>query len=221
MKKTINNCRLNDLAYNFAQNQDQWAFSQLFLELKSLITNRARNSYQRAQRTGVNIPLEDFISQFNQGLFQATMGYDIELGDFLPRYYANVRLKEADVWRSYETRGKIQPDRKYEKARLLTFSLDKPAGKDDLDEASSTLLELVQSPSAEDHYFEREHSRTLVSEFSKLNKRYASVVQLLDHGYPLKEIASLMGETTYNSKVRKLVQRTKVKFGEYLHSRIY
>ncbi|OMF30080.1 hypothetical protein BK133_17085 [Paenibacillus sp. FSL H8-0548] len=192
----------------------------MFLELKSLIINRARSSCQRAQRTGLNIPLEDFVSFFSQGLFQATKGYDNKLGNFLPRYHSYLKLREADVWRCYETRGNNQSDRKYEKARLLTFSLDQPAGNDDSDETRFTLLDIVPTPSAEDSYMESEQSRTLIMEFSKLNKRYALIVELLDNGHPLKEIALLMGESSYNSKVRKLVQRTKIKFSEYLNSRI-
>lgn len=124
------------------------------------------------------------------------------------------------MWRCYETRGNNQSDRKYEKARLLTFSLDQPAGNDDSDETRFTLLDIVPTPSAEDSYMESEQSRTLIMEFSKLNKRYALIVELLDNGHPLKEIALLMGESSYNSKVRKLVQRTKIKFSEYLNSRI-
>lgn len=219
MNRSIDHCHINDLAYYYAQTKDQWAFSQLYSELRPLILVRAERACQRAQRTGVSIPIEDFISFFNQGLFQATKEYDIKLGNFLPRYFTNLKLREADVWRCYETRGKIDNDRKYEKARLLSIPLDKPV-KGESEETAVTLLELIQGPSAEDCYLEKEQSKTLILEFSLQNKKYASVVKLLDRGYQLQEIASIMGESSYNAKMRKLVQRTKIKFREYLETRI-
>lgn len=219
IKRSTDHCHINDLAYRFAQTNDQWAFSQLYKEVRPLILIRAEKAYQRAQRKGVCIPIEDFISFFNQGLFQASKGYDIKLGDFLSRYYTNLRLREADVWRCYETRGKIENERKYEKARLLSFSLDKSVSEVS-GETVVTLLDLVPCPSAEDCYFERELPKNLILEFSQMNNRYASIVLLLDRGYQLQEIASLMGESSYNAKMRKLVQRTRTKFGKFLKSRI-
>jgi len=216
MTNKFNQSLINELAYKFANSRCQSSFSQLYHELHPLIITLAERAHKRAAVTGLNIPKEDFISFFNQGLFMATSKYDILLGDFLPRFKVNIKMREADVWRLYQTRTKNN-NRKYEKARFL--SLDKTIGH--YDSESTTYLDfLPPSPSAEQEYVEKEHIRWILSDFQRTNKKYATVIQLLLNGLPNHVIATLLNESTYNPKVRKLIQRSRVKFGEYYQSQI-
>ncbi|GKU76580.1 hypothetical protein [Paenibacillus sp. L3-i20] len=219
MECNINGVHINKLAFDFAQNQNQGAFSQLYRELYPFILVKADRACQRAIRTGVNIPREDFISFFSQGLFQATSGYDINIGDFMPRYQVNLRLREADAWRCYETRGTKHAERRYEKARFI--SLDTPRsnrGEDTLFSYSDAIMTPV--PSSEQIVMEREHVKGILKEFEIMNRKYAQVIKLIDIGCTMQEIAGQLGENGYNPKMRKLIQRSKQKFAKFLQYQI-
>ncbi|QMV41844.1 hypothetical protein [Cohnella cholangitidis] len=207
--------KINDLAYEFSLTRNQTTFRDLFFEIYPFLHFWAVRSSAKALQWGIYIPQEDFESHFGQALYQSTIGYDLAIGDFMPRFQSYLKLREADVWRSYQTKCNDQ-DRggiRYYKAQL--DSLDRKIAFDD---EGITLGEAVlpHSPSAEQEYFEKIEVQNLLAEFRKVNSRYANVVSLLDRGTSNNELAHALGEGNYNNKVRKLVQRSKAYFLNYI-----
>ncbi|RCX20400.1 hypothetical protein DFP94_103125 [Fontibacillus phaseoli] len=212
----VNEDLVNALASDFANAENQVVFTDLFKEIYPFIQFMAVRANKRASNLGVNIPNEDFESQFAQALYQSVKGYDPTLGNFMPRFQRFMKLRESDAWRLYERKSdeKDKDGRRYDKAQL--DSLDREICGDS--DKRFTLGETVLEPtmSAESEFFEKEDILKIISDFAELNERHAKVVLLLNSGASNSEIAFTFGETEYNSKIRKLVQRTKQSFSKFL-----
>lgn len=148
----VNEDSVNMLAMEYVQTKSPDKFRDLFFEVYSFLHFMAMRASRRAARTSLTIPTEDFESYFGLALYQATLGYESQKGDFIPRYMSFIRLREADVWRSYRTKNskEIEFDGvRYHKAQW--DSLDRKVSED---EDGPLLRDVVlpSSPSAEEAY---------------------------------------------------------------------
>jgi len=214
----LNEETINNLAYEYSRTRDQFVFRDLFFEMYPFLRSRALRAYRKALQRGLHIPSEDFESQFGQALYQSSLGYDYTLGGYLPRLQFFIKLREADVWRSYRTQYMIKSERKTLYLKAQYESLDRNISDDGGDQISLGDVVLPHVPSAESEYLERENVNVFLNEFRKMNSRYASVILLLGMGGSNSDLARAAGEEYYNPKVRKLVQRSKSAFNKYLIS---
>lgn len=212
----INDRLINDLAYNFSRTKSQYIFNILYREVEGFIKMSGKKAYVRAKNYGVHIPLEDFESYYNEALWKSAIDYDEKLGEFMPRLLTNIRRLERNVWRQYETKGgdKDKSGKRYEKAQ--NDSLDRIIDQDSGFTLGEVLLKSTKS--TEQLFFEKESIRKILEDFEKINERYAKVVTLIYFGATNDEIARAFGESEYNAKTRKLVQRAKESFRKFLIS---
>lgn len=215
----VNDVLVNALASDFANTGNQVAFSDLFTEVYPFIKFMAGRAKARALNLGVHIPVEDFESQFAQGLYQAAEDFNQTYGDFMPRFQQFMKRRESDAWRRYERKGdeSDKNGRRYDKAQL--DSLDRKIGSDH--DNRFTLGESVLEPteSAENEFFRKEDIKKILTDFGEVNERHAKIILLLNCGATNDEIAAAFGEGQYNAKIRKLVQRAKESFRRFLLER--
>lgn len=207
------------LAMEYVQTKSPDKFRDLFFEVYSFLHFMAMRASRRAARTSLTIPTEDFESYFGLALYQATLGYESQKGDFIPRYMSFIRLREADVWRSYRTKNskEIEFDGvRYHKAQW--DSLDRKVSED---EDGPLLRDVVlpSSPSAEEAYLELVELRNLREDLRRMNTQHAKIICLIEYGASKKELAQAFGESGYNARVRKMVQRARSSFQRFLTER--
>ncbi|MGV2883309.1 hypothetical protein [Paenibacillus taichungensis] len=205
MQKFCNDI-IDNLASNYAKIGSQLIFNQLYVEVTPLIKSMAMRARTRAINLGVNIPMEDFESQINESLYDASKNYKSEYGHFIPRFHWFVKRQEPIVWRMYETKGcvKDRNGKKYEKAKFDYLECE---------------INFEKVDSAEKVFLEEEEKRTILREFSEKNKNNYKIIVFLQYGLTNKELAVVLNEKDYNAKIRKLVQRAKESFRDFLSLR--
>lgn len=216
MQKFCNDV-IDNLASDYAKTGSQLIFNQLYVEVTPLIKSMAMRARTRAINLGVNIPMEDFESQINESLYEASKNYKSDYGHFIPRFQWFVKRQEPIVWRMYETKGcvKDRNGKKYEKAKFEYLDREINFEKD-----GYTLGQVIEKvDSAEKVFLEKEEKKTILREFNEKNKKKYKIIAFLQYGLTNKEIAVVLGEKDYNAKTRKLVQRAKESFRDFLSLR--
>lgn len=192
----------------------------IFKEMKGYILKSVNNAYKKTAIYGLVIPKEDFESRFMQYLWEAVESFQGDGSTFKNIVVRRFDFAEKHTWRQYKTKGNENDKNgiSYESARLI--SLDRRI--DSATESERTLADISISEvySAEDEYFDQIEVTSIISEFKKVNERYANVIQFISLGYKGADLAIATGEgDSNNPKFRKLVQRSKESFAKYLINR--
>lgn len=217
----LDELEINALAAKYVQTASNDDFYALYVATVKFLRYSAEAATVIARRTGVNIPSEDFESQFTEALWQATKGYDVTIGYFSKRLQFFMKRREVDVWRKYETKGgkSDKSGKRYEKARM--DSLDRPVG-------DGTLSDIVKTvtPSAEEAYFNREalaqleRERAAAKGARKAKKRSNNDNDANEPEFTYTErggkqdVHSLLVKWSVSEIVRKVRERYKREFPE-------
>lgn len=210
----IDNLKINGLATESAKG-NQVAFTELFGELEPIIKAEAQKAKRHAKGSGLyNVPVEDFVSAFNEAIWQSIKGYDEKASHFMQRLRTYMRYREADVWRSYSFQENGETS--YEKAR--GHSLEEPVS--DSEGETTTLGDVVLAEfatrSAEEEIVEVGTILDALEDYRTYKPKYFKVIDLLTNGATNIEIAEAFGENEYNVKIRILVYRAKKDFESFL-----
>ncbi|WP_066640631.1 sigma-70 family RNA polymerase sigma factor [Desulfolucanica intricata] len=198
-----------------AQKDRDYFLSILYEQVKPYIKMEVKKRVSRALETGISIPSEDFESAYNLAFWNAVEGYNGK-SKFIQRLNFFMRRREADVWRMY--RVNLKDNVKYTKARLE--SLDRKIG-DDGQTFADLIFSKIQTNRTDDDFINQICIQELIDNFKKQNKRYKKVIELIYLGFSNNEIARAFGENEYNWKIRKLVQRAKHAFKEFILANPY
>lgn len=208
----IDNGKLDNLALQYNKGVE-FALNNLCCELQSFVKSEAYKAVRRAKNDFLHIPLEDFVSAYNQAIWQAVKGFDGS-SHYIQRLRTFMKFREADVWRQYQFQedGEI----KYDKAR--NAYLDEPMKSDDGE--SETLGDIVlgdfASPSAEEEVLQMTVILEAIEAYKKVKPKYYQVIKLLASEADNDEIAEAFGEPKYNGKIRILVYRSRNDFKKFL-----
>lgn len=194
---------------------------KIFEKMKGYISKSVNNAYMKAKIYGLVIPKEDFESRFMQYLWEAVESFEASGSTFKNIVVRRFDFAEKHTWRQYKTKGNENDKNgiSYESARLV--SLDRRVVSTDT-ENERTLADILlcEVYSAEDEYLDKIEEESIISEFKKVNERYANVIQFMSLGYKGDELAIVTGEADSNNpKFRKLIQRSKESFAKYLTNR--
>lgn len=215
MRVNVNEQRVHVLALEYAKEGGQDYLTDLTEELNPFIMEEVRKAVLRATDTGVFIAAHDFESGYRFAVWEAAKGYNWK-GEFMKRLRFFMKHREADAWRLYETEindDQYKDGKSYDKARL--DSLDKP-----IDDEGNTFADIVyksiNSVSAEMEYFAQADFKDWLDKFGQAySQRYQKVIVLMHLGLTYEEISHAFGESKYNAKMRKLIERTKAAFESY------
>lgn len=195
--------------------------SYIFVEMGEYIRKCVNNAYRKPKNFGLEIPKEDFESRFMQYLWEALESFQIGGSTFKNIVLRRFEFAEKHTWRQYKTKGSDSDKDgiSYESARL--DSLDARLSSSD-SKGLETLAHISnwKTCSAEDEFLDQFEVTSIVNEFAKVNKRYAIIISYMLLGYEGDALAIATGEAdSNNAKVRKLVQRSKVSFRNFLKER--
>lgn len=192
----------------------------LFFTLNDYMITCVRKGVKNAKDYGLEIPKEDFESRVYEYLWNAIEAYEID-GKSTFKNIAINRIKFAEIhtFRQYIHAGsKDDKDGKtYNSARW--DSLDRQVGGSEGEE-SKTMADVVlgDTESAELEYMDNTDEGRIIAGFKDESSRYANVIHFMSKGYDGDALAQITGESdTYDSKMRKLVQRAKKAFAEYMN----
>lgn len=188
--------------------------------MKGYILKSVNNAYMKTAIYGLEIPKEDFESRFMQYLWEAVESFHGDGSTFKNIVVRRFDFAEKHTWRQYRTKGNENDKNgvSYESARLI--SLDRSIDSETESERTLADISLFEVNSAEDEYIDQIEVTSIISEFKKVNERYANVIQFISLGYKGADLAIATGEgDSNNPKFRKLVQRSKESFAKYLTNR--
>lgn len=195
--------------------------SNVFEEMKSYISNCINNAYMKPRNYGLEIPKEDFESRFMQYLWEAVESFQVGGSTFKNIVIRRFDFAEKHTWNQYKTKGnKGDKDGiSYESARL--DSLDRRiTGSEPGRETTLANLLNWKEVSAEEEFLDQLEEASIISEFAKVNERYAKVIRFMALGYEGNALAIATGEADSNNpKFRKLVQRSKESFAKFMNKR--
>ncbi|MGF9977349.1 BacL2 family protein [Viridibacillus arvi] len=195
--------------------------SNIFEAMKSYISKCVNNAYMKPKSYGLEIPKEDFESRFMQYLWEAVEAFQVGGSTFKNIVIRRFDFAEKHTWNQYKTKGnKDDKDGvSYESARL--DSLDRRIGGSE-SERETTLANIFnwKVVSAEEEFLDHVEKASIISEFAKVNKRYANVIRFMALGYEGNDLAIATGEADSNNpKFRKLIQRSKESFAKFMSER--
>ncbi|MEK4488029.1 BacL2 family protein [Psychrobacillus sp. FSL H8-0484] len=194
--------------------------SNIFEEMNGYIGKSVNNAYMKPKKFGLEIPKEDFESRFMQYLWEAVESFQVGGSTFKNIVLRRFEFAEKHTWRQYKTKGN-ESDKNgisYESARL--DSLDKRISGSVEGKATLAQISFWKAISAEDEFLDQIEENTIITEFSKVNERYANIIRYMMLGYEGDALAIVTGEAdSNNAKVRKLVQRSKESFRKFLKFR--
>lgn len=192
----------------------------LFFVLNDYMITCVRKGVKNAKDYGLEIPKEDFESRVYEYLWNAIEAYEID-GKSTFKNIAINRIKFAEIhtFRQYTHAGsKDDKDGKtYNSARW--DSLDRQVGGSEGEE-SNTMADVVleNAASAEHEFLDETDEGRIIAGFKDESSRYANVIHYMSKGYDGDALAQITGESdTYDAKMRKLVQRAKKAFMEYMN----
>ncbi|MEK5071721.1 BacL2 family protein [Sporosarcina sp. FSL K6-1508] len=192
----------------------------IFEKMKGYILTSVNNAYKKTGVYGLEIPKEDFESRFMQYLWEAVESFQSDGSTFKNIVARRFDFAEKHTWRQYKTKGDENDKNgvSYESARLISLDRRIDGGTKSVKILADISLGDVYS--AEDEYFEQIEVTSIISEFKKVNERYANVIQFILLGYKGVDLAIATGEAdSNNQKFRKLVQRSKESFAKYMTNR--
>lgn len=197
----MNNAQINALAYQFAQNNDAYAFNDLVRLVYNPVIRSSAVQYGRRHRIGTD---DDFESYFMEAAWEAAKDYD-GAEDYLPRLRKAMKRKKADVVRE-ATAKKRTLDRE-------AVSLDTLVEGKDGEEIP--LVEMVQSPidTPEKEFEVKEKVKAF---FEQTNGQSGQIMRMLLDGASKEKVAAKLGESGYSTKVRQAVSRAKRLFRDTL-----
>lgn len=195
--------------------------SNIFEEMKSYISKCINNAYMKPKNYGLEIPKEDFESRFKQYLWEAIESFQVGGSTFKNIVIRRFDFAEKHTWNQYKTKGnKDDKDGvSYVSARL--DSLDRRIAGSDL-EGETTLANLLnwKVVSAEEELLDKLEEAEILSDFARVNERYANVIRFMALGYEGNALAIATGEAdSNNAKFRKLTQRSKESFAKFMNER--
>lgn len=191
----MNREQINSLAIQYC-NGDPHAFSDLLYHLRPMIRKEARK-WTRIYGGD----MADFESEFHMAAWQAVQGYDGS-SDFISRFRFFLNRRGADWKRKLETEKR--------EMESMAVSLDAPL---DESEEDHTLYDVLSSPeSVEDEVIAKE----MTVDFGAVNRQAGVIINLLTKGVDNMELARSLGAKSYDSNIRKKVQRAKHMFKKYL-----
>ena len=195
--------------------------SNVFEEMKSYISKCINNAYLKPRNYGLEIPKEDFESRFMQNLWEAVESFQVGGSTFKNIVIRRFDFAEKHTWNQYKTKGnKDDKDGvSYESARLE--SLDRKIGGSESEE-ETTLANLLnwKVVSTEDKFLDQIEEASIISEFARVNERYANVIRFMALGYKGDALVIATGEADSNNpKFRKLIQRSKESFAKFMNER--
>lgn len=192
----------------------------LFFTLEDYMFTCVRKGVKNAKDYGLEIPKEDFESRVFEYLWNAIEAYEIDGKSTFKNIVINrIKFAEIHTFRQYTHAGsKDDKDGKtYNSARW--DSLDRKVGGESGEE-SKTMADVVlgDAESAETEYMDNTDEGRIIDGFNEVSPRYANVIRFMAQGFDGDALAQVTGESdTYDSKMRKLVQRAKKAFGEYMN----
>lgn len=223
--KTTNNTlwtTAEGLANEYVNTQDttkkDTIMSDLFFAMNDYIQSCVRNAVNSARNYGLDIPQEDFESRYNQYLWEALEAYETGGSTFKNIVMRRFDFAQKHTWRQYKTKG-TKDDKdgvSYESARM--DSLDREFGSSE-GEGQKTMADVVLGDveSAEEEFIDTTEETQIIDAFEIVNPRYANVIRFMALGYDGDDLAIATGEAdVYGTKMRKLVQRTKKAFAEFM-----
>jgi len=195
--------------------------SNVFEEMKNYLNKSVNNAYAKPKNYGLEIPKEDFESRFMQNLWEAVEAFQIGGSTFKNIVIRRFDFAERHTWNQYKTKGnKDDKDGvSYESARL--DSLDRKIDVSN-SEGETTLFNLIDMNviSAEEDFLDKLEEASIISDFAKVNERYANVIKFMALGYEGSALAVATGEAECNNtKFRKLIQRSKESFAKFMNER--
>lgn len=218
-------CNLEKMVELYAKETEiykkETILSNVFEEMKSYISKCINNAYLKPRNYGLEIPKEDFESRFMQNLWEAVESFQVGGSTFKNIVIRRFDFAEKHTWNQYKTKGnKDDKDGvSYESARLE--SLDRKIGGSESEE-ETTLANLLnwKVVSTEDKFLDQIEEASIISEFARVNERYANVIRFMALGYKGDALAIATGEADSNNpKFRKLIQRSKDSFAKFMNER--
>lgn len=197
----------------------QKIMGDIFQAMERYIKTCVNNSAYKAKNYGIEIPKEDFESRYFEYLWEALEVFKKEDGKVL---FKNIvlrrfRLAEIHTWKQYQTKGDENDKDGISYDSVRWDSLDKKVGSSS--GTDKTLVEMVvgDEVSAEDEFINENEELEILSAYEKVNERYSNVIRYMGLGYEGIDLAIATGESDkYDAKVRKLVQRAKNSFEEFM-----
>lgn len=219
---------VEEMAIKYATAADDYVKQEVLLEIfeamERYIRTCVNNSVRKAQNYGVEIPKEDFESRYMEYLWEALEAFVKSEGQ---HKFKNIVLRrfgfaEAHTWRQYQTKGDESDKDGVSYVTARWDSLDrKVGGNDSEDDKTFADIVLGDTASAEDEYIDRSEEEEILQDFAKVNARYANVIRYMAQGYDGDALAQITGEAeTNNSKMRKLVQRSRDSFEKFMKERM-
>lgn len=216
---------VEDLAVQYAKEANEVIresiVNMIFKNMDKYMKTSINNAYTSARNYGLSIPKEDFESRFMQYLWEAIEAYEIGGSSFKNIVMRRFDFAEKHTWCQYKSKGDSNDKDgvSYDSARW--DSLDRKAGGSE-SESEKSLADVVlgDTISAEDEYIEQNEEMRIIDDFAQVNERYANVIRFMALGYDGDALAMATGEAkSNNSKMRKLVQRSKESFHNFLLER--
>lgn len=192
--------------------------SDLFFAMSDYMSTCVRNAVNSANNYGLDIPKEDFESRYNQYLWEALEAYEKGGSTFKNIVMRRFDFAQKHTWRQYKSKGTSEDKDgvSYESARM--DSLDREFGSSE-GEGQKTMADVVLGDveSAEEEFIDTTEETLIIDAFEIVNPRYANVIRFMAKGYDGDDLAIATGEgEAYGTKMRKLVQRAKKAFAEYM-----
>ncbi len=204
----LDNQKINELALEFATNGGEEVFTDLFAEMKPLVTNEARKETFKAAQYGLTIPVKDFESAFSMAVWTAAKEFNGQ-SNFIQRFYYFLQKRyRPNVWRQYRVRGNNEDKDgiRYDKAR--NDSLDRLINNKE--ETIKTLGDTLASQTdIEDIITTSKTVKQVMREFHEVKPQYSEIIGLVYQGFTTAEMAAILGERESNVKFRKRVSRAK------------
>lgn len=216
---------VEDLAKQYASEANEMIreniANMIFKNMDKYVKTSINNAYINARKYSLSIPKEDFESRFMQYLWEAIEAYEIGGSSFKNIVMRRFDFAEKHTWRQYKSKGDSNDKDgvSYDSARW--DSLDRKAGGSE-SESEKSLADVVlgDTISAEDEYIEQNEEMRIIDDFAQVNERYANVIRFMALGYDGDALAMATGEAdSNNAKMRKLVQRSKESFHNFLFER--
>lgn len=207
-------------------------FEEVYQAMENYLNSAVNKAIQNVESFGLFIPREDFESRFLETLWKTIEAFcEVEDGiSFRSMIVRRINLDEPYIWRKYRRKSGNSYDKDgytYESARWVSLQLNVDEDSEtvnsfgrgrDLTEAG----EAGKSVSAEKEFFDNYEVEEILKDFAKSkSERYAKVIRFIYLGYEGESLAIVTGEADkYNSKMRKLVERAKRAFAEYMNERM-
>lgn len=173
-------------------------FNELLSHLRTRLVDKSKFL---ELKTG--IPREEFESLFFEAVWEATKGYNRQIGTFTQRLFFLIDQR---------IRRTIRDARREKRTAYITVSLEKPFDE----QRGDTYADLLPSGFSVENEIEGKEVERAIVDFSRNYPQHAKVVWLIANGYTNEEIAKQLGSDTYDTNIRQTVSRAKKYFKRYL-----